>query len=152
MQLRNPKDFWAGTLFAGIGLIFALVIQQYEYPLGSARNMGPGRFPLIIAALLIVVGLVIIAKSLVSDGAKVSKFAWRPILFILGAVVLFGLTVKTIGLVLAIIMLVLVAGFGGHEFKLKEQLIAAVVLAIFCVLVFLKGLGLAFPIWPALIN
>jgi hypothetical protein len=62
--------------------------------------------------------------------------------------VLFGLTAKIIGLALAIILLVLVSAMGGHEFKVKEQVIAAIILAIGSVLVFVIGLKLPFPIWP----
>ena len=152
MRLRNPKDFWAGVLFAVIGASFAIVVQVYEYPIGNTRRMGPGFFPLVIAVILAIIGLVIVAKAFVTDGEAVSKFAWRPLLWILGGVVLFGVLVKTIGLVLGIIMLVLVSSFGGHEFKLKEQLIAATILAAGCTLVFVKGLGLSFPIWPAFLG
>jgi Tripartite tricarboxylate transporter TctB family len=148
MQLRNPKDFWAGVLFMAIGAAFAIVIKVYEYPLGTTRSMGPGYFPLVIALLLALLGIIIVAKSLVTSGEPVSKFAWRPIIWILGGVVLFGLTAKTIGLALAIVLLVLVSAFGGHEFKIKEQLTAAVILAIGSVLVFVIGLKLPFPIWP----
>lgn len=152
MQLRNPKDFWAGVLFAAIGITFAVVVQVYEYPIGNTRRMGPGFFPLAIAVILAIMGLVIVAKAFVTDGEAVSKFAWRPLLWILGGVVLFGVLVKTIGLVLGIVMLVLVSAYGGHEFKLKEQLIAATILAIGCTLVFVKGLKLAFPIWPIFLS
>ena len=148
MHLRNPKDFWAGVLFVLIGVAFIGVVKIYEYPMGTTRSMGPGYFPLMIASLLTILGLIIVAKSLVTDGEKVSKFAWRPIIWILGGVILFGLTAKIIGLALAIMLLVIVSAFGGHEFKVKEQLIAAVILAIGSVLVFVKGLKLPFPIWP----
>jgi Tripartite tricarboxylate transporter TctB family len=152
MQLRNPKDFWAGVMFALIGVVFIAVIYKYEYPLGTARSMGPGRFPMMVAVALTLLGSIIVLKSFFSDGAKVGKFAWRPLLWILGGVVLFGLTVKTIGLALAIIMLVLIAAYGGHEFKLREQMVVALVLAVGCALVFVKGLKLAFPIWPIFFN
>lgn len=152
MQLRNPKDFWAGVLFLAIGAAFATVINVYEYKLGTTRNMGPGYFPLLIALLLSALGIIIILKSLVTSGEPISKFAWRPIIWILSAVVLFGLTAKIVGLALAIIMLVLISAFGGHEFKIKEQLIAAVVLAIGAVLVFVIGLKLPFPIWPSFLS
>jgi len=111
--------------------------------------MGPGYFPLVIAGLLTLLGVIILAKSFLTDGGQVSKFAWRPIIWVLSAVVVFGVTVKTIGFALAIILVVLISSFGGHEFKFKEQLIAAVVLAIGSVLVFVIGLKLPFPIWPS---
>jgi hypothetical protein len=148
MRLRNPKDFWAGILFALIGGAFAVVVKVYDYPIGTTRSMGPGYFPLVIGVLLSILGGIIAAKSLVTDGERVDKFAWRPLIWILGAVVLFGLTAKIIGLALAIILLVLVSAMGGHEFKVKEQVIAAIILAIGSVLVFVIGLKLPFPIWP----
>jgi hypothetical protein len=42
----------------------------------------------------------------------------------------------------------MISSFGGHEFRWKEQLIAATVLAIGCVLVFKVGLKLPFPVAP----
>ncbi len=152
MRLRNPKDFWAGVLFAVIGFTFAIIVKVAEYPMGTASRMGAGYFPYVLAMILGVLGLIIVAKALVTDGAPVAKFAWRPIFWILSAVVIFGLTVKMLGLALVIIVLVLVAAFGGHEFKLKEQLIAGVVLSICSVAVFVYGLSLPFPIWPAFLN
>jgi hypothetical protein len=148
MQLKNPKDFWAGVMFASVGFGFAIIVKVFEYPMGSAVRMGAGYFPYVLGWILGVLGLIIIAKALVSQGGPVSKFAWRPIFWVLLAVCIFGLTVKHIGMVLAIYILVLVSAFGGHEFKWKEQLIAATVLAIGCVLVFKIGLKLPFPVAP----
>ena len=149
MHLRNPKDFWSGIMFAAIGFAFAIVVKVYEYPMGTASRMGPGYFPFVLGNALGILGIIILLKSLVSDGGKVSKFAWRPIAWILGGVIIFGLTVKLVGLALAIVTLVLIASFGGHEFKLKEQLIAGLILAVGSISVFVYGLKLPFPIWPS---
>jgi len=149
MHLRNPKDFWSGIMFAAIGFAFAIVVKVYEYPMGTASRMGPGYFPFVLGNALGILGLIILLKSLVTNGGVVSKFAWRPIAWILGGVIIFGLTVKMVGLALAIVTLVIIASFGGHEFKLKEQLIAAVILAAFSIGVFVYGLKLPFPIWPS---
>jgi hypothetical protein len=56
---------------------------------------------------------------------------------------------KPLGLILATGALVYVSAFGGHEFKWKEVTILFVILAIFSWAVFVKGLTLPFPIWPA---
>ncbi len=50
---------------------------------------------------------------------------------------------------LALALLVGVSAFAGHEFKLIEVLVLSVALIILSVLVFVKGLGLPFPLWPA---
>ncbi len=152
MHLRNPKGFWAGVMFAAIGFAFAIIVQVAEYPMGTASRMGAGYFPFVLGVILGLLGLIIIAKALVSDGLPLSKFAWRPILWILGAVIIFGLTAKDLGLVIAIIILVMVSAFGGHEFKLKEQLIASAVLSAGSIAVFVYGLKLPFPIWPTFLG
>ena len=152
MQIRNPKDFWSGVMFAVVGFAFAIIVKVYEYPMGTGSRMGPGYFPFVLGVILGVLGLVIIAKAWFSQGAPISKFAWRPIFWVLAAVIIFGLTVKFLGLALAIIVLTLVSAYGGHEFKLREQLIAAVVLATGSVLVFVYGLKLPFPIWPSFLG
>jgi len=149
MHLRNPKDFWSGIMFAAIGFAFAIIVKVYEYPMGTASRMGPGYFPFVLGNALGILVIIILLKSLVSDGGGVSKFAWRPIAWILGGVIIFGLTVKLVGLALAIVTLVLIASFGGHEFKLKEQLIAGLILAVGSIGVFVYGLKLPFPIWPS---
>lgn len=148
MQLKNPKDFWSGVMFAVVGFAFAIIVKVFEYPMGSPVRMGAGYFPFVLGLILGVLGCVIILISLATSGGPIGKFAWRPLLWVLAAVVIFGLTAKIIGLVLAIIVLVLVAAYGGHEFKWKEQAIVAVVLAIGCVLVFKVGLKLSFPVAP----
>jgi hypothetical protein len=150
MHLKNPKDFWAGVLFAVIGIAFAVVVKVYEYPMGTASRMGPGFFPFYLGIIMAILGGAIIVESMATIGGPVGKFAWKPILWILAAVVIFGLIAKWAGLVVAVIALVFISAYGGHEFRWKEVAITAVVLAIFSVLVFVKGLKQPFPIWPSM--
>lgn len=148
MKLKNPKDFWSGIMFASFGLAFAIIVQYYEYPMGSASRMGAGYFPFVLGCVMAVLGFIIIAQSLLTTGTPISKFAWRPLIWVLGAFVIFGLTAKWLGLVIAIVLLVMISAYGGHEFKLKESLISSAILAAGSVAVFVYGLKLPFPIWP----
>jgi hypothetical protein len=50
--------------------------------------------------------------------------------------------------VIATAALVFISAAGGHEFKWKEVTILFIILILFSVLVFVKGLTLPFPIWP----
>ncbi len=153
MQLKNPKDFWSGVLFAVIGFAFAIIVKVYEYPMGTASRMGAGYFPFVLGNIMGVLGLIILGKALVSSGGPVGKFAWRPLAWVIGAVLMFALAIHLkLGLVAAIVLLVFVSSYGGHEFKLKEVAINALVLAIFSVAVFVYGLKLPFPIWPSFVT
>jgi hypothetical protein len=81
-----------------------------------------------------------------------AAFGPRSLWVILAAVVMFGYLLKPLGLVLATIILIVISAAGGHEFKLKEVTILSVVLAIFSVYAFVKGLGLPMNIWPAFLE
>ena len=148
MKLKNPKDFWSGVMFAAIGFAFAIIVKVQDYPMGNASRMGPGYFPFVLGCLMGVLGLIIIAQALVTTGGPVSKFAWRPLIWVLSAFVIFGLTAKLLGLVIAIVLLVMISSYGGHEHRWKEAIISSVILAASSVGVFVYGLKLPFPIWP----
>lgn len=139
-------------MFAVIGFAFAIVVKVYEYPMGTAGRMGAGYFPFVLGILMGVLGLIILAKALFSRGGPISKFAWRPLVWVLSAFVIFGLTAKILGLSIAIPVLVLIASYGGHEHSWKEAIISSVVLAIGSIAVFVYGLKLPFPIWPSFIT
>lgn len=157
-KIRNPRDFWSGVVFFAIGAAFAIIAKGdpfgilQGYPIGNASRMGPGYFPFVLATILAVLGAIIAFTSLATDGQPVDKFAIRPLIFILGAVVIFGVLVKTLGMALGIIVLVMVSAFGGHEFRFREVLIAAIILAASSVGIFVYGLKLPFPIWPAFVG
>ena len=144
--IRNPKEFGSGCLFAGFGL--AAVVIGASYPVGTAARMGPGYFPRGLGMILIAMGLVLIVKSLRTTGAPIAMKDLRPLLIVLGSVVVFGLAVVPLGLVVATILLIVVASTASHEFRWKEASIASVLLAVFVVIAFGYGLKLQLPILP----
>ena len=147
-MLKNPKDFWAGVMFTAMGAAFAIIVKVYEYPMGTASRMGAGYFPFLLGVVMAVLGIIIIAQALLTSGGPVSKFAWRPLFWVLGAFVIFGLTAKFLGLVIAILLLVVISSYGGHEHRWKEAIISSIILAASSIAVFVYGLKLPFPIWP----
>jgi hypothetical protein len=147
MKIRAPKDFWAGLMFIGFGLAFLLGAR--EYAMGTAVRMGPAYFPTMLGGLLAIIGLVIFVQSFATDGERVPPIRVRPMALIVLAIVLFGILLKPLGLVVSAAILIFLGAFGGHEFKTREVAILYVVLAVFSVLVFVKGLGLPIPVCPA---
>jgi len=73
----------------------------------------------------------------------------KPLVLISAACVIYGYLMKPFGLILSTLLLVFIAAFAGHEFKWREVAILYVILIIFSLLVFVKGLGLPFPICPS---
>lgn len=148
MKIKSPKDFWSGLMFIASGLFFA-VWAVTHYQMGTAVRMGPAYFPAMLGGLLVVLGAIILAGSLVVQGEKVPPFYFRPLLMISLGLVLYGYVMKPLGLVGATAALVYVGALGGHEFRWKEATVLYVILILFSWLVFVKGLSLPFPLWPA---
>ncbi len=161
MNIKSQKDFFSGLMFGVVGIAFAWGATNYT--VGSAARMGPGYFPLLLGVILAIFGAIIMFYSLVvetTDGEKITGFVWRPIVYILGSNVAFGillgglpkLGLPPMGLIAAIYALTLIASKAGTEFKLKDVLILATGLSVLSYLAFIKLLNLQMPVWPTFIT
>lgn len=161
MKIKSQKDFYSGLMFAAVGVAFAWGATTYN--VGQGARMGPGYFPLVLGVVLAVLGLIIIFTSLVVEtesGDKIGSWAWKPLGYIIGANIAFGILlggvprfgIPAMGLILAIYALVLIASRAGDEHKLKEVLILATILSIGSYLAFVVLLKLQFPVWPTFIT
>ena len=151
MRIKSPRDFWAGLMFVGFGLFF-MTWALSHYQMGTAVRMGPAYFPTLLGGLLAFLGFIVLIEAFTLDGPPVAKMSMRPLILISGACVVYGYMMKPLGLVVATGLLVFISAFGGHEFKWKEVTILYVLLIVFSVLVFVKGLTLPFPLWPAFLG
>ena len=70
----SNKDFWGGLMLVAIGAT-AMALGR-DYPFGSALRMGPGYFPMVLGALLILFGLSIMATGL--RRAAPIEGSWSP--------------------------------------------------------------------------
>jgi hypothetical protein len=139
----NWADAIAGVLFILFGLLFG--VQSLRLEIGTAFRMGPGYFPLVLSAILILLGLAIIYGALRDRGSEsIGTMAWRGMLFILPAPVFFGLTVRGLGFVPAVFLTTLIAALAALKMRLIWALLLAVAVTVFATLVFSYGLGLPF--------
>jgi hypothetical protein len=161
MRIKSQKDFWSGLMFMGVGIAFAWGATNYT--IGEGARMGPGYFPLMLGVLLTLIGVFITFEALVvetEDGEPIGKWAWKPLGFIIGANLIFGILLgglpkiglPAMGLILAIVALTFVSALAGDEFKVKEVAILSAVLAVGSYLAFVVLLKLQFPVWPSFIS
>lgn len=139
----DRTDALAGLVFILFGLLFG--VQSLGLEIGTAFRMGPGYFPLVLSGLLILLGLLIVAKSVRGGGGEgIGPLAWRGALFILPAPIFFGLTVRGLGFVPAIFLTTLFASLASMKLRLPWALVLAACVTIFATAVFSYGLGLPF--------
>jgi Tripartite tricarboxylate transporter TctB family len=161
MRIKSQKDFFAGLMFLLVGIAFAWGATNYN--IGEGARMGPGYFPLMLGILLALIGLFITFEAMVvetEDGEKIGKAAWKPLFFIIGANVIFGicigglprLGIPAMGLIVGIYALTFTASLAGDEFKAREVAVLATALAILSYLAFIVLLKLQFPVWPSFLT
>jgi hypothetical protein len=146
MQTSNVKDLAAGALFLAFGVAFLYFAQSY--PLGTAQRMGPAYFPVVLSIVLIGIGLATMARALVRQGEPIRQIAAKPLALVTLSVILFGLLVQRAGVGIAVAALVLASAAASRRFSLGPSVALAVLLALFSVAVFVKGLGLPFAAFP----
>jgi hypothetical protein len=146
MHIRSPRDFWSGLIFIAIAAGFIIGAQRYG--MGDMHLMGPGLFATLVGLLLAALGAVIALRALAIDGPPVPRFYLRPIAVSLIAIALFGLTLRHLGLVAAVAVVVLIGALASRESRPLEVAGLVVLLAVFSVAVFVWMLGLPIPLWP----
>lgn len=151
MRIKSPKDFWSGAMFLGFGL-FAVIWTKMNYQVGTPVNMGPGFLPMLVGALLVLIGAGIALRALAVDGAPLPHIHWRSVIVIPATVAVYGYLINPLGLLLSTTLLVVVSRFAGNEFNWKESILLGLGLATFSVVVFIIGLSMPMPIWPRLIG
>jgi putative tricarboxylic transport membrane protein len=146
-MIRNTKDFWSGLIYLFVGS--SAIIIARDYGMGSAVRMGPAYFPTILGALLLLIGAISVIRAFLVPGTPIGAFAFKAALAVIGATILFGLIVREAGLAIALPLLAIVSAFGSTRFRWLPTLAMAAGLTVFCIYVFLKGLGIPLPILGA---
>jgi hypothetical protein len=136
----NIKDLCAGLLFIAIGALFAFGTLDLE--LGTPLRLGPGAFPLMLAGILGLLGLIVAVQAFRHPVSHVVVIPWRGIALILVAPIIFGLTVRGLGLLVSVALVVAVSAYASRRMSLKLAIGLTTGLTLFCVLVFNVGLGL----------
>ncbi len=137
----NMKDVLAGGVFIALGLVFGLD-TYLELEFGTPLRMGPGFFPIMLAGLLILIGVVVALQAINKEQSPMSAIPWRGLVLILISPIIFGLTVRGLGFVPAVALVVVISAFASSRMKPLIAIALIAGMTLFCVAVFSYGLGL----------
>jgi hypothetical protein len=142
---KARKELLAGTAFVAFGLAFAVTSAGYE--VGTALRMGPGYFPLVLGGLLVLLGITIMVTGFVAGGDEdLGPVPWRSAGLLVAAIVFFGVTVRGLGLVPALVVTTLLSALAGRQTGVVAAAVIAGGLTTLCVLIFVAALQLRLPL------
>ena len=124
----------------GGAVLLAVLIPMTIYAARIGKSF-PGMAPDVVLAVLEV--LVLIGLALV-----LTRFAPRGPVFITCATLIFAVTIRPLGLVIASFVSLVVSATATHEVRWIETVMWTVVLAAFCSVLFPYGLNLPLQLWP----
>ena len=128
---------------AALALGIAAAFGSWDLGVGSLTNPGPGLWPLVVSAVLIIAGAVVAVRP--GEGAEaIGRDAWVVVVACLSLVV-FTAVIRVVGLELPTIALLAfwMRVFGGEPWRTTVAVSVGVTVVVY--VVFILALGVALP-------
>ena len=143
---RSPQDIIGGIVLILIALLALYLVRDLP---GSGRvGFASGTAPKLFAYALIVLGAFVTLTGWLNEGPGIDKLSWRGPVTILGSVIFFAFSIRTFGLAVTGVPMVLLATAAAPGYNWKEAILFAIGITIFCGLLFPFALGQPIPLWP----
>jgi hypothetical protein len=146
IPVRAPQDYYGGIVLMMLAIL--ALIASSDLPGQRGFAFGPGTAPRLFAIMLFGLSLAVTIVGVVVPGPAIEKYRLRGPLWVLLAIVLFAMFIRPLGLVTAAFLTWMISIFGSTEMRWLESVIAAAVMSVFCVLLFVYLLNLPFQLWP----
>lgn len=146
MQHRDTKDLVGGLALTALGL-FAAYYANEHYEIGDLRRMGPGFFPVSLGLTLAVLGLLVALPAWFRSGPAIRP-AWLTLGLVILSLVVFSFTLKTLGVVFATMIAVLISSMADRGISWKSRVLLCIGIAALTYLIFILGLSMVLPVWP----
>ncbi|MDX5501634.1 MAG: tripartite tricarboxylate transporter TctB family protein [Rhodobacterales bacterium] len=137
----NSSELAGGAVLIVTGLMFSFASLS-GLEIGTAYRMGPGSFPMVLGGLLAVLGLVLVVRSARVSSPPQAAFPWRGVVLTCLGPILFGLTVRGLGLAPTLLLATGLAALASREMTPRRFLLTVGGVTLFCVAVFKFALGL----------
>lgn len=141
------KDIVGGALLCLVGA--GALALAWQLPFGTSSRMGAGFFPIISAAGLLGLGLLLIIIRPDRDSEPDPRRTnWRALVFVIAGLMAWALLLQPLGLVAATVALCLIAAFAHPAPHPLRVGVTTVVLPLMGWAIFILGLGMPLRAWP----
>lgn len=142
---KDMQDILGGLALIAVGLFAAYYAGRYEF--GELSRMGPSYFPVMLGITLAILGALVALPALFRSGERINV-KWGVFALVIASIVIFAVTLETLGLIVATAVSVLVSSLADKQITWKGRLLLCAGVAAITYLVFGLGLGMVLPAWP----
>ncbi|HEY9361570.1 MAG TPA: tripartite tricarboxylate transporter TctB family protein [Xanthobacteraceae bacterium] len=146
VPVHAPRDLYGGIALMMLATV--ALIASSDLPGQRGFAFGPGTAPRLFSFVLAALGAAVALGGVFAEGPPIEKYRIRGPFFVIIAILAFAAMIRPLGLVPATFLTFLISILGSTEMRWVESLIAAVVMTLFCVLLFVYLLNLPFQLWP----
>ena len=144
IRIRSPQNVVAGLALIAVALFAIWAVSDLSQ--GSMRIIGPAMMPRWVAILIGAAGLMFVAVGLIADGKPLERWHLRGPFFICTGMILFALTIRTFGFLVAGPLTMMVVGYGTTEARKIELIVFSLAMTVFCLVLFVTILDQAIPV------
>jgi hypothetical protein len=148
----NTRDTYGGAALVGFAGAYALAAGSLS--MRSSLGIGPGLFPMVLAGILALIGVVVLVQGILSreGGQTGAPVPWRGIALIVAAPVVFGFAIEPLGLIPGLFASIFLAALANRGTTLLGAAGISAFMVVFCIMLFKWGLGLPLPLFGTLFN
>lgn len=146
IPFKGLQDYAGGMFLIVLAVVGIAGTMNLNFK--TTTGVGPGMMPRSTGFIIVALGLMLVVNALFKKGEGLDRWSIRGIIFVLGSALLFGWTIRPLGLIIAGPLAVIVSAFADRETKWIEVIIFGVVMTVACIGLFSYGLKLPIPIWP----
>ena len=146
VPVHAPRDLYGGIALMMLATV--ALIASSDLPGQRGFAFGPGTAPRLFSFVLAALGAAVALGGVFAEGPPIEKYRIRGPFFVIIAILAFAAMIRPLGLVPATFLTFVISIIGSTEMRWLESLIAAVVMTLFCVLLFVYLLNLPFQLWP----
>lgn len=143
--LSNRRQLASSALVLLLGL--GTLLGSFNYDVGTSARMGAGYFPMVLGALLLLIGALLLATpESAQEEEDVGAPQYRGWACVIGGMLAFIVLGAYAGLIPATFSLIFISALGDKENSLTTAVSLALCMTVIAVLVFSYGLQIQFPL------
>ena len=144
--MKITDDLLVGAIFTAFGVGAAILGSAYG--IGTASEMGAGYVPTAVGGILAILGLILAGRALLKPAGRptITFPELRPLVFVTGGVVAFGLLINVAGLIVAMLAMVAIAGMADRRGSWAGLAATGLLMTAAVALIFVYVLGMNVPL------